>query len=204
MLNTYNVGEQLHQGYRHTINDRLYSKPNEIDKQLLNILKQYKEPLSIARINEYCRNGYGYKTHMIFQQLLEYEVQDEYSDLFLVHQYAWRNRFKCESILSTDNHRYDREKLLSIIEQYNLDIDRFVKYLRELKDFERTDIQWVIDNYKDYLDAELFLRGGKLRKVNKYPNNLVQMHHNRTSVMKDIQLQKNKRKNAANPKIKLK
>ena len=194
MLNTYNVGEQLHQGYRHTIHDRLYSRPNEIDKQLLSILKQYKEPLSIARINEYCRAGYGHKTHIIFQQLLEYEAKEEYSDLFLAHQHGWRNRFKYESILSTDNHRYDREKLLSIIEQYNLDIDRFVKYLRELKDFERTNIQWVIDNYKDYLDAELFLRGGKLRKVNKYPNNLVQMHHNRTSVMKDIELQKEKLK----------
>ena len=193
-LEEYNVGDIVYQGYRNT-HDRLYHRPKDIDKALLEMLKQYDKPLSIVRINEYCRHKYTAKTHSIYQQLLKYEKQEEYSDLFLVKKLGWQQRFETESILSTDNHRWDRERLLSLIEDYNLNIDRFVKYLRELKDFERTSIAWILSNYKDYLEAELFLRGGKLRKVNKYPNNLVQMHHNRTSVIADIELQKEKLKN---------
>ena len=193
-LETYNIGERVQRGHRFTTRSRLYKKPSDIDKQLLQTIKKYKNPIPISTINYYCEDGYTYRKHTIFQKLLEYEEQEEYSDLFLVNKTGWRERFKKESMISTENHTYDRSKLINIINDYNIDVDRFVKYLRELKDFERTSISWICSNYKDYLDAELFLRGGKLRKINKYPSNLVQMHHNRTSVMKDIELEKERLK----------
>ena len=186
MLNEYNVGRQVARGYyRRQHTDRIYYAPNEIEKELVKIIQDYDEPLTIKKLNNYCSNEYSYTKHRILQELIKYEKDEEYADLFLVEEYGWRNH-GLESLLSTDNHIYDKNKLLHIIDTYNIDIPRFVKYLRELKDFERTDIQWIVDNYRDYLEAELFLRGGKLRKVNKYPNNLVQMHHNRTAVLKEI------------------
>ena len=63
-----------------------------------------------------------------------------------------------------------------------------MQYLKQLQ-FEYTNIQWIVHNYEDYLDAEYFLRGNKMRKMNKYPSNLVQMHHNRTEVMKTIEIE---------------
>lgn len=186
ILNEYNVGRQVTKGrWGRQHFDTIHYAPNEIDKQLVKIIQNYKDPLSIKKLNDYCCNDYSYQKHLILQELIEYEKQEEYADLFLVEENGWRNH-GLESMISTDNHVWDKNRLLNLIEKYNIDIDRFVKYLRELKDFERTDIEWVIDNYKDYLEAELFLRGGKLRKVNKYPNNLVQMHHNRTAVLKEI------------------
>lgn len=186
ILNEYNVGRQVERSrWRRQFFDRIRYAPNEIDKESLKIIQNYKDPLSIKKLNAYCSNDYSYQKHIILQKLIKYEKQEEYADLFLVEEFGWR-KHGLESIISTDNHSWDKSRLLNIIEQYNIDVDRFVKYLRELKDFERTNIDWVLDNYKDYLEAELFLRGGKLRKVNKYPNNLVQMHHNRTSVLKEI------------------
>ena len=194
ILNEYNVGKKLSRScWGRQYYDRIYHAPNEVDKQLVKIIQDYEEPLTISKLNQYCSNDYDYEKHRILQQLLKYEKQDDYADLFLVEENGWRNH-GLESMISTDNHIWDKNKLLRIIQKYNLDIERFIKYLRELKDFERTNIDWIVDNYEDYLEAELFLRGGKLRKVNKYPNNLVQMHHNRTAVLKEIEREKQRLK----------
>ena len=91
-----------------------------------------------------------YKKHQILRKLIEYEQMPQYSDLFLVEENGWRNH-GLESVISTNNHTWDKSKLLFILTKYNIDTDRFVKYLRQLKDFEHTTIDWVIHNYEDYL-----------------------------------------------------
>lgn len=189
ILNQFNIGKRLSRNNFRTTYSKIYHTPKEIDKKIIKILQNFERPLTIRELNQFYFSNYDYKTYQILLQLCEYEKQDDYADLFLIDTSRGY-----ESIISTGNHIYERDKLIDIILQYNLDIKRFIKYLRELKDFERTNIQWVISNYRDYLSAELFLRGGKYRKMNKYPNNLVQMHHNRTSILADIRKEKERLK----------
>lgn len=194
VLDEPNVGREVNRHrYNYKISDRIYKKPSEIDKQLIQILKEYTIPISISELNNYLSDDYGWNKHQILQKLIDYEKIPQYSDLFLVKENGWRNH-GLESVISTNNHLWDKKKLLNTLVEYNINIDRFVKYLRQLKDFEHTTIAWVIDNYSDYLEAEKYLRDGKLRKMNKYPSNLVQMHHNRTSVLAEIKRQKRRLK----------
>lgn len=197
MLDDINKGRILQRGYYRTREclDIIEKAPNEIEKEMLQIIKEYKQ-LSISELNRYCNDDYNYHKHQILLKLRQYEKQADYTDLFLVPKYRYtRSNFEFESLLTSNNYSWDRRKLINLIDKYNLDIDRFIKYLRQIKDFEHTDIEWICDNYTDYLDAELKLRGGKITKITKYPTNLVQTHHNRVSVLRDIEREKLRLKN---------
>lgn len=108
------------------------------------------------------------------------------------------NFTKEEEIFKPLNNRYDSEfrikAILRLIWKYNLNVDRFIEYVKYLTNYEYTDILWLSYNYEDYLDAEYMLRGEKLSKMTKYPKNLVQAHHNRTSIRKIIEEEKLKLK----------
>lgn len=197
ILNELNKGKIMERGnyYRNMTNQKIYKAPNEIEKDLLNVIRNYNTPLTISQINNFCAHSYSFKQHQMLQQLIDYEKQDEYSDLFLVRKNSYSRRFEYESMISTDEHQWDRNRLLETLESYNIDIDRFIYYLRQLKDFEHTDIEWICDNYNDFLRAEYTLRGRKYSKMEKYPSNLVQTHHNRTSVIKDIERERQRLKN---------
>lgn len=197
ILDDYNVGEQLHRGWRRQSSNYYINKaPNDIDKNLLKVIKEYEQPLSIQQLNNFLSDSYSIEKHQILQKLLEYEKQEEYCDLLKIPNSYWRRGVKIKeynSILTHDKNTYEKARLLDILDTYNINIDKFMQYLKQLQ-FEYTDIQWIVYNYKDYLDAEYFLRDNKMRKMNKYPSNLVQMHHNRTEVMKTIEEEKRKLK----------
>lgn len=194
ILNDPNDGkEHRHEYYK--ISETICKSPSQVNKKLIQELKKYTTPIPIRELNRYLRDDSDsmYRKHQILRKLIEYEQMPQYSDLFLVEENGWRNH-GLESVISTNNHTWDKGKLLYILTKYNIDTDRFVKYLRQLKDFEHTTIDWIIYNYEDYLKAEKQLRGGKLRKMDKYPSNLVQMHHNKTSMIKEIEREKRRLK----------
>lgn len=194
ILDNPNDGKEHRHKYYKT-REIIYKSPSQVNKKLVQELKKYTTPISINELNRYLRDDSDsmYKKHQILRKLIEYEQMPQYSDLFLVEENGWRNH-GLESVISTSNHTWDKSKLLYILTKYNIDTDRFVKYLRQLKDFEHTTIEWIIHNYEDYLKAEKQLRGGKLRKMDKYPSNLVQMHHNKTSIIKEIEREKRRLK----------
>ena len=193
-LNSPNRPIQMERGYRKGCNHNYICKePSTVDKRIIQVIKR-EMPLTIQQLNDYIDYDFDYKNYEILQKLKEYEQKEEYSEVFLVEEHGYRNH-NLESMISTENHTWDRKRLINLIKDYNLDIDKFVQYLKELKAFEHTNVYWITRNYKDYLEAELELRGGKLRKVNKYPKNLVQMHHNRTSVVTEIKREKERLKN---------
>lgn len=190
MLQTDNIGLRLKVGYgrRETI-QTIYANPSKMEKEVVEYIKKIKK-FNIEQLNQ-LRNT-KYKKLKNFNQLKEYEKQEAYSTIFTKNERRY-GQITQRSILD-DYDRWDTDTLLNIIETYNLDIDRFVKYLKHLKDFEHTDINWVLWNYKDYLNAELTLRNGKKRKMDKYPRNLVQAHHQKTSILAEIQREKERLK----------
>ena len=192
LLALKNNGSHVSCEYQRLFTPRIRKAPSDVDKALIELLKK-RENVGLTLLNDYIDN-FSPKRHSILSKLFDYAKNEDYEDVFKIRA---RHRYNnSESNILTDNSwqiRHDRNRFLDLIENYNLQLERFIPYLRDLLVFEHTDLSWIIDNYSDYLDAELFLRNGKMRKVNKYPNNLVQMHHNRTAVIRDIERERKRR-----------
>lgn len=173
LLNSPNTGYGFFR-YKNKLND-IYVKVSDFDKGIINHIKD-KKALTIAEINDL--EGKSLEYILFIEDMFEF--------------------IKEEEIFEPLNNRYDSEYririILRLIWKYNLDRDRFVEYVKYLTEYEYTDILWLSYNYEDYLDAEYMLRGEKLSKMTKYPKNLVQAHHNRTSIKKIIEEEKLKLK----------
>lgn len=188
-----NNGRHVTCEYERMFGSGIRKPPSEVDKLLLDLLKK-KDKVDINTLNDYIDN-FSAEKYKLLQKLHKYSDDETYEEVFLVSNGEYGHRRADVNVLEYNAWRvkHDRNKLLNLISQYNLQLDRFIPYLRNLRMYEHTNLDWVLDNYEDYLKAELFLRNGKMRKVNKYPANLVQMHHNRTAVMKKIEEERRRR-----------
>lgn len=168
-----NTGNKFHR-YKNRLKD-IYVKVSDLNKDVLNHIKN-KKTLSIDQINS-------------LEGLSLEEITFTENMLKLIDE---------EDIFKPLNNCYDsyyrKRNILRLIWKYNIDIDRFIEYVKYLTEYEYTDIVWLSYNYEDYLYAEYMLRGEKLSKMTKYPKNLVQAHHNRTSVRRIIEEEKQKLK----------
>lgn len=153
----------------------IYVKVSDLNKDVLNYIKN-KETLSIAQINDLEGESLD---HILFTENMLKLIKEE--EIF-------------KPLNNTYDPYYRTRNILRLIWKYNLNIDRFIEYVKYLTEYEYTDILWLSYNYEDYLDAEYILRGEKLSKMTKYPKNLVQAHHNRTSIRKIIEEEKLKLK----------
>lgn len=156
-------------GYKHGSLQfsRIYHKVTDIDKEKLNYIKKQKV-ISIFDLNQICDHSLEYiKFVDKFNKVVEEE--DIFKDL---------DGF-------SRGHRLDA--IARIIWDYNLDINRFVEYANYLKEYEYTDLNWIALHYEDYLRAEYALRRQKYSKMTKYPKNLIQAHHNRTAIIREIE-----------------
>lgn len=194
LLNNPNIGKTLsRRWYDRERISTINKAPNQVNKEMLKMICENYETISVSELNSLC-NQYDFtpEKYKVLMKLEEYE--EEYPDLFIIEEYSYsKRRFKTENIIKTNS--YQRRHLINTIIEYNLDIDRFVKYLYKLKNYEHTEIDWVCRNYSDYLRAEKTLRGGKLSKMDKYPSNLVQMHHNTTQILANLEKEKLKIQN---------
>lgn len=175
--------------------DSIGVEPKDTDKFVINLMKN-ETNLSIYKLNEIV-NNYSKERYELIRKINEYGTNPQYEHLFMVDFPKYYEHFQV-NLLTDDRFSCDRIRLYKIIENYNIDVDRFIKYLEYLKAFEHTELDWVINNYEDYLSAEKKLRNNRLSKMDKYPNNLVQQHHNRNAVLRDIQREKDALKEAEN------
>ena len=156
-------------GYKHGSLQfsKIYHKVTDIEKGKLNYIKNQEE-ISIFDLNWICENSLEYIMFIDkFKKIIEEE--DIFEDL---------NGF-------SRTHRLN--DITNMIWHYNLDINRFIEYAKYLKEYEYTDLNWIALHYEDYLRAEYILRGQKYSKMTKYPKNLIQAHHNRTAIIKEIE-----------------
>lgn len=189
-----NDGSHVSERYDRWI-DTIRVEPKDTDKFVINLIKN-ETNLSIDKLNDIV-NNYSKERYELMQKINKYGTNPQYEHLFMVDSPRYYEHFQV-NLLTDDRFNYERDRLYRIIEDYNLDVDRFIKYLEYLKTFEHTELDWVIRNYRDYLSAEKQLRGDRLSKMDKYPNNLVQQHHNRNAVLRDIQREKDALKEAEN------
>ena len=175
--------------------DFIIVEPKDTNKSIINLIKN-ETNLSIDKLNDIV-NNYSIEQYEIMQKINKYGTNPQYEHLFMVESPRFYEHFQV-NLLTDDRFSYERFRLYQIIEDYNLDVDRFIKYLEYLKAFEHTELDWIIRNYEDYLSAEKQLRGNRLSKMDKYPNNLVQQHHNRNAVLRDIKREKDALKEAEN------
>lgn len=150
--------------------------PSYVDKDVLKYIKQYAEdngPIPLNLLASFCEIKSGNQLKIV--NTLNKKVLGTYrEDLFEYTQ--WR---RTHNLLKDGMVDFSMRKLVNIIDEYNLDIDRFLEYLEFLQ-HECIDIGWIADHYGDYLEAEFYLRGELKRKMDKYPEHLIYWHHVKT------------------------
>lgn len=185
ILEAENEPIELMRYYNRTFSS-IDKKPKEINKGLLHFIQSQGE-INIDTLNNYTSSRFNLQDHkdmIVFKKFLQAN-----KDVLTVEEArgGYRNKYREEHDYSKSNRFVN--KMFRICKEYNIKWERLIEYIDHLKMYEHTYPSWLENNYEDYLKAELKMRGGKKRKMTKYPLNLVQAHHNRTEILIDIEIE---------------
>lgn len=149
-------------------------EPSEFDKRMLKAIKKYDMKLSIKEF-QYVIHSYNEKQLKIYHELLEYSHMPQFSDLFGCKRVSYSAYQRIENCLeyafNNDHPSSIRDSILETIEDFNLDIKAFIRFLDRMKRVESIDIEYLFNgrHYYDYLNMQYSLKKGKSVKVEKYP-----------------------------------
>lgn len=146
---------------------KLKYRPCEFSKEALRFLKSQDE-ISYKFLEQY--NKFSDEDMIIYQKLYEISQKPEYDGVF-----EFRNRFNDYDIFMLGQWDADRarERLISDIKEFNLNIDALCRFIMRLKRVEGCDLLDLTDgfHYRDYLRMEKTLHNENLTKIDKYPKN---------------------------------
>lgn len=169
---------------------KLRYSPNMYSKELIEHIKQKstEHTISIKEINEYYEywNDGQYK---VLQQIRnKVDAKPQYQPLFMTQKYNYTTgRYEYVSIINSNKVKNLRNNIIKTIQEYNLNIDAFLEYCLYLKNVESVDIERLMGDYPDYLRRELYLKGGKMAKMEKYPKTWLTTAHKQSEEFFNIQ-----------------
>lgn len=142
-------------------------RPCDISKQSLKFLKGHDQ-ISYRYLENYKR--FSDEDMIIYQKLKTFSEKPEYDGVF-----EFNDRGDIYDIFNLGQWDSDRarERIISDIKEFNLDIDALCRFLMRLKRVEGCDLSDLTDgwHYRDYLRMEKTLNNENLSKVDKYPKN---------------------------------
>lgn len=146
--------------------------PNEYSKKLLDYLKEKYvgtgREITFTELNKYYDhwNNNQYKVFKEIEKKIEEEPQ--YVPVFNcpTSKYSSYDR----DILHDNGEAAElRNQIIITMQTYNLELNAFLEYLLYLSHSESINLGKLMSDYPDYLRRELYLKGGKMSKMNKYP-----------------------------------
>ena len=149
-------------------------EPSEFNKQMLRAIKKYNMQLTMKEF-QYIMHSYNEKQIKIYHELLEYSHMPQFSDLFMCRRVSYSAYQMIENCLeytfNGDHPSYIRDSMLEVIEDFNLDVKAFIRFLDRMRRVECIDIEYLFNgrHYYDYLNMQYALKKGKSVKVEKYP-----------------------------------
>ena len=173
VADAYNAMLGQHTHYRHWSDDyEIYHKPSEYKKELLDYIRkecEEKGHVSFRYVNQ-CYDHWNDGQYEVFQKI-EDRITDEpqYREVFVVPRSDWRTDRDYINLLHHEDKASLRNQIIQVIQNYNLDLDAFLDYTLYLKHVEGVDIQKLMADYPDYLRRELHLKGGRMPRMEKYP-----------------------------------
>lgn len=161
-------GGQYYFGYRE---DKLIRHaPKEYNKDLFRWLREERERkgnLTFTYLNK-CYDYWNDGQYDVFTKIEDkIEKEPQYSPIF----YSKPNVYSSYDVNILHHHRGEelRNLILTTMQTFKLELNAFLEYLLYLSHSESVDIAKLMSDYPDYLRRELYLKGGKMSKMNKYP-----------------------------------
>ena len=164
-------------------------KPNEYKKELLDFIRKECEDkghVNFRYIND-CYDHWNDGQYEVFQKVEEkIKEEPQYREVFVTPRYSWSNDDYI-NILHHDDKAYLRNQILKVIQDYNLDLNAFLEYCLYLNHVESVDIQTLMSDYPDYLRRELYLKNGRMARMEKYPETWLSITHKQQKEFNNLQ-----------------
>lgn len=154
--------------------------PGDFSKNTFNhILETYDEIDNSILRN--LHSNYNNGEEKVEAELIRICQDPEFLDALNYTSDRYRGRGVQKNVLDSDSGSfYIKMNLIHLIQEFNLDIESVLRYLKKQRNRENNDISYMIDSrhYRDYLVCERDLKDGSFSKMNKYPNNFRTTFHN--------------------------
>lgn len=185
-------GESFWQNFKWRLEEYYNILINKETAQNIKIIEEFFDrKITIDEI--YYFRSMTLKQLKIFIALYEYANDERYDELFIQEKY--NSTF---NILKQDEFASNRirDEMINTIDEYNLDINRFIQYANMLYRVEKVTLQDLFDDshYKDYLKMQKEIKHGRISKVTKYPKNFFTVFHHTKKTYKLIKQQINEEK----------
>jgi len=167
---------------------QIYHLPSEYNKELLQYVREECEKrghVSFRFINE-CYDHWNDGQYEVFKKIeAKIEAEPQYRPVFVVKRYDWDDEYI--NLLHHESKSYLRNQIIQVIQNYNLDLDAFLEYCLYLNHVESVSIEKLMADYPDYLRRELHLKGGRMARMEKYPQTWLSATHKQQQEYKNLQ-----------------
>lgn len=152
--------------------DRIYHEPRAYNKDLLKYIQKECEKrghVSFRYVND-CYDQWNDGQYQVFLKIDEkIKEEPQYRPIFVVPRWSYRNDGEYINILHHEDKSHLRNRIITTIQKYNLDLDAFLEYCLYLNHVESVSLEKLMADYPDYLRRELYLKGGRMARMEKYP-----------------------------------
>ena len=168
--------------------NEIYHLPSEYNKELLQYVRKECEKrghVSFKFINE-CYDHWNDGQYEVFKKIeAKIEAEPQYRPVFVVKRYDWSDEYI--NLLHHESKSYLRNQIIQVIQNYNLDLDAFLEYCLYLNHVESVSIEKLMADYPDYLRRELHLKGGRMARMEKYPQTWLSATHKQQQEYQNLQ-----------------
>ena len=168
--------------------NEIYHLPSEYNKELLQYVRKECEKrghVSFKFINE-CYDHWNDGQYEVFKKIeAKIEAEPQYRPVFVVKRYDWDDEYI--NLLHHESKSYLRNQIIQVIQNYNLDLDAFLEYCLYLDHVESVSIEKLMADYPDYLRRELHLKGGRMARMEKYPQTWLSATHKQQQEYQNLQ-----------------
>lgn len=168
--------------------NEIYHLPSEYNKELLQYVREECEKrghVSFKFINEYY-DHWNDGQYEVFKKIeAKIEAEPQYRPVFVVKRYDWSDEYI--NLLHHESKSYLRNQIIQVIQNYNLDLDAFLEYCLYLNHVESVSIEKLMADYPDYLRRELHLKGGRMARMEKYPQTWLSATHKQQQEYQNLQ-----------------
>lgn len=168
--------------------NEIYHLPNEYNKELLQYVREECEKrghVSFKFINE-CYDHWNNGQYEVLKKIeAKIEAEPQYRPVFVVKRYDWSDEYI--NLLHHESQSYLRNQIIQVIQNYNLDLDAFLEYCLYLNHVESVSIKKLMADYPDYLRRELHLKGGRMARMEKYPQTWLSATHKQQQEYQNLQ-----------------
>lgn len=168
---------------------QIYHEPREYDRELLKYIQDECEKrghVSFRFVNE-CFDHWNDGQYEVFKKIdAKIAEEPQYRPIFVVPRYDWSNDDYI-NLLHHEDKSYLRNQIITTIQKYNLDLDAFLDYCLYLDHVESVSLQKLMADYPDYLRRELYLKGGRMSRMNKYPETWLTTTHKQQKEFNNLQ-----------------